>query len=103
MIRSKHIIHVKYGFGDASGNGFGSIITLNGVILWRAGQWRPSYEEESSNLRELENIVRALEEYYEGTGERGVKLFMFTDNFVTECAFFKGNSRSESLFELVLR
>jgi hypothetical protein len=59
------IIHVvECGFGDASGKGFGSTITLNGVILWQAGQWEPSYEEESSNLRELENIVRALEEYY---------------------------------------
>jgi hypothetical protein len=84
MIRSKHVIHVEYGCGDASGKGFGSTITLNGVILWRAGQWQPSYEEESSNLRELENIVRA-------------------DNFVTGSAFFKGNSQSESLFELVLR
>jgi hypothetical protein len=28
---------------------------------------------------------------------------MFTDNFVTECAFFKGTSSSNSLFELVLR
>jgi hypothetical protein len=102
-IRSKMIIHVEYGFGDASGKGFGSTITLNGVILWRAGQWEPSYEEESSNLRELENIVRALEEYFEETGERDVELFMFTDNFVTECAFFKGTSRSDLLFELVLR
>ena len=28
---------------------------------------------------------------------------MFTDNFVTECAFYKGTSGSEPLFELVLR
>jgi hypothetical protein len=102
-IRSNGIIHVEHGFGDASGKGFGSTITLNGVILWRAGQWDPSYEEESSNLRELENIVRALEECYEETGERDVELFMFTDNFVTECAFFKGTSSSSLLFELVLR
>ena len=104
IVRSKkQILHVEYGFGDASGKGFGSTITLNGKILWRAGQWDPSYEEESSNLRELENIVRALEEYYEETGERDVELFMFTDNFVTECAFFNGTSRSSLLFELVLR
>jgi hypothetical protein len=102
-IRSKVVIHVEYGFGDASGKGFGSTITVNGIILWRAGQWEASYEEESSNLRELENIVRALEEYFEETGERDVELFMFTDNFVTECAFFKGTSSSDSLFELVLR
>jgi hypothetical protein len=94
---------VECGFGDASGKGFGSTITVNGTILWRAGQWKPSYEEESSNLRELENIVRALEEHYEETGEGDVELFMFTDNFVTESAFFKGTSSSPELFELVLR
>jgi hypothetical protein len=102
-IRSKAIVHVECGFGDASGKGFGSTITVNGTILWRAGQWKPSYEEESSNLRELENIVRALEEHHEETGEGDVELFMFTDNFVTESAFFKGTSSSPELFELVLR
>ncbi len=102
-IRSKNVIRVEYGFGDASGKGFGSTITLNNKLLWRAGQWLASYEEESSNLRELENIVRALEEYYEETQERDIELFMCTDNFVTECAFFKGTSSSELLFDLVLR
>ena len=47
--------------------------------------------------------MRALEEYYEETQERDIELFMCTDNFVTECAFFKGTSRSELLFDLVLR
>jgi hypothetical protein len=102
-IRSKNIIQVEYGFGDASGKGFGSTISLNGKILWRAGQWQPHYEEESSNLRELENIVRSLEEFYADTGERDIELFMFTDNIVTESAFFKGTSSSTLLFELVLR
>jgi hypothetical protein len=33
-IRAKEIIHVERGFGDASGKGFGSTVTVNEIILW---------------------------------------------------------------------
>ena len=56
---------MERGFGNASGNGFGSTVTLSGAILWQAGQWEPSYEEESSNLRELKNTAQALDLSFE--------------------------------------
>jgi hypothetical protein len=31
-VRSKHLLQVCYGFGDSSGEGFGSIILLDGTV-----------------------------------------------------------------------
>jgi hypothetical protein len=39
----------------------------------------------------------------EGSLHAGVELFLFTDNFVAETIFFKGDARSEPLFEAALR
>jgi hypothetical protein len=39
-IRSKHLLQVCYGFGDASGEGFGSIILLDGTVEWQSGSWK---------------------------------------------------------------
>jgi hypothetical protein len=37
---SKHLLQVCYGFGDASGEGFGSIILLDGTVEWESGSWK---------------------------------------------------------------
>jgi hypothetical protein len=86
-VRSKVVIAVAYGIDNASGKGFGSTITIDGILLWRSVQWKDFYEDEYSNRREIENIVTALEEYYPKTGIHYVELFMFTDNIVSENAF----------------
>jgi hypothetical protein len=36
-VRSKHLLQVCYGFGDANGEGFGSIILLDGTVEWESG------------------------------------------------------------------
>jgi hypothetical protein len=46
--------------------------------------------------------VIALEEYYSETGIYDVELFMFTDNMMSDNAFYRGTSSSPILFELVL-
>jgi hypothetical protein len=33
---------------------------------------------------------------------RGLEIFLFTDNIVAECAFYRGNSSTPLLFELIL-
>jgi hypothetical protein len=38
-----------------------------------------------------------------GIIQKGTELFMFTNNFVTERAYFSGTSKSTTLFELILR
>jgi hypothetical protein len=70
VVRPKRMVQVFYGFGDASGKGRGS--TLQGFktiqhpsgavgpsddILNKVGVWSTTIEEESSNYRELANLV----------------------------------------------
>jgi hypothetical protein len=76
-IRSSEVIRVEYGLGDASGKGFGSSIFWGSKVIWRSGQWKKSFESESSNWREFENIVKALEEYYNDHADASLKIFMF--------------------------
>jgi hypothetical protein len=68
------VIQVVYGFGDASaGKGFGSTvqgfpvgsftpISADNPVNWRVGIWGPDIESESSNYRELANLVLTVEE-----------------------------------------
>ena len=104
-VRSKRISFVTYGFGDASGKGFGAALKLwNGVVFYRQGIWeyRITYEQ-SSNYRELRNLVDSLERAAEKGLLNGTEIWMFTDNSVAEAAFFRGSSKSRELNHLVLR
>jgi hypothetical protein len=60
-VRSNHLLQVCYGFGDARGEGFGSIILLDGTVGWESGSWKEFYKTESSNGQEFENLVQRLE------------------------------------------
>ena len=52
--------------------------------------------DNSSNCKEFYNQVMGVERGLEkGTIPRGTELFMFTDNFITERAYFRGTSKSE--------
>jgi hypothetical protein len=44
LVRSKHLLQVFYGFGDASREGFGSIILLDGTVEWDSGSWKEFYK-----------------------------------------------------------
>jgi hypothetical protein len=92
-----------YQFGDASGAGFGSSLFLNGSIYYRHGQWTSSFSDESSNYRELANLIHAIEDAHSTGLLADSELFVFTDNSAAEGAFYKGTSSSRRLFELVLR
>jgi hypothetical protein len=94
---------VYYGFGDASGKAFGSTFQLNGDIVYRYGQWCSAVQEESSNYKELGNLVSALGEAVDDNTLRDCEVFLFTDNTTAEGAYYKGNSPSRKLFELVLQ
>lgn len=93
-------------FADASGHGFGTSIWLLGedTIGIGEGVWNLLYRNKSSNYREMYNIVLKLEEaLISNEIPRGAEVFAFTDNQVTERAFYRGTSSSPELFELVLR
>jgi hypothetical protein len=96
--------HAVYGFGDASKDGFGESIEIEGKgIVWRSGTWNMSMREESSNYRAFRNLVEMVESLVAKGTLCGHELFLFTDTATAEAAFFKGTSTSEKLFELVLR
>jgi hypothetical protein len=103
-VRATHIQVALYGFGDASGSGFGSSIALpDGCTLFRHGLWSEVDDSSTSNYRELNNLVTAIEEGIAAGHLQNTELFLFTDNSTAEGAFFKGNSPSRPLFDLILR
>ena len=102
-VRCSRTGRVMYGFGDASGAGFGATIQIGDEIQFEYGQWASQIsEEESSNWRELSNLVSAMKRLARETKLNDCEIFIFTDNSTAEAAFWKGNSKSRKLFELVL-
>jgi hypothetical protein len=101
-VRCRRLAAVYYGFGDASGKAFGSTFQYGQDIFYRYGQWCNAMLEESSNYKELGNLVSALHEAVEMGTLQDCEIFLFTDNSTAEGAYYKGNSPSRKLFELVL-
>lgn len=101
--RSSKVRIVRYGFGDASGTGFGSTIQTKLGLKYSVGVWGSDEEGESSNFKELENVVTSIEEEARSGALSDAALFFFTDNATVEAALFKGNSSSRKLFNLVVR
>lgn len=103
LVRPKAAAVAVYGFGDASGKGFGSTFTVGERLFFSHGQWEDGYDEESSNYRELYNLVLAIEHAQESGFLTDAELFMFTDNTTAELAFYRGTSSTPALFDLALR
>ena len=61
-VRSKLVITVVYGFGDASGTGLGATFTCGSGLNFRVGVWGSKEDPESSNWKEFTNVVESLEE-----------------------------------------
>ena len=72
-------------------------------IAYHIGVWGSHEDEESSNYRELQNVVEAIYDQVEKGWLQNLELFMFTDNSTAEAAFYRGTSSNPELFELVLR
>jgi hypothetical protein len=102
-VRCLRIFTLLYGFGDASGRGFGSTVLGSDGTRYRIGVWDRATEDESSNFREFENVVLSLEEEADQGRLKDALVFFFTDNSTVESALYKGNSSSAKLFELIVR
>jgi hypothetical protein len=102
LIRGVESIDVIYGFGDASGAGFGSSWKTGDSIKYRYGLWGSDLDKSSSNFRELKNLVDTMLHMEEEGELKGKEIFLFTDNSTAERAFFKGSSTSEKLHGLIL-
>ena len=95
-------VYVAYGAGDASGEGFGSRIKpLEMQPLLRRGFWCTEDSEESSNWRELRNLVDAIREEAERGRLVGREVWLATDNTTAATAYYKGSSTSEALHQMV--
>ncbi len=116
VVRPAHVVHVYYGFGDASGKQFGATLSESYScrqqlsnprqdscgICFRVGLWMAEEEEESSNYKELKNLVDTVLEEAGAGRLRDCKFFLFTDNSTVEGCFYCGNSKSCHLHALVL-
>jgi hypothetical protein len=103
LVRGRYIFIVRYGFGDASGGGFGATWESSEGIKYRFGIWGTDNTDKSSNYRELCNLVESLEEVGRDGQLVGVEIFLMTDNSTAERAYYKGTSSSKLLHELVHR
>ena len=92
-----------YGFADASKSGLGSIKTWNDRATVRMGTWGSDADSESSNWRELTNLVEDLESDEESGRLDNSWIIIATDNSTAEICLHKGNSSSENFFGLVVR
>jgi hypothetical protein len=108
LIRGFEVANVVYGFGDASGAGFGSSwiagkveANQHGRVHYRFGRWGSESEGESSNFRELRNLVDTLALLAKQGELLGVEVFVFTDNSTAEAAFSRGSSSNRKLYEMV--
>ena len=100
--RGRRMVSVRYGFGDAARSGFGASFQKDSGDIWyRMGVWGSDEEAESSNFRELSNLVEALESL--AAELPGLIVYLFTDNSTAEAAFYNGTSSNEKLFGLIVR
>ena len=117
VVRPSMVVSVFYGFGDASGKEFGSTISDNyncqgglsdevedeAGLRYRVGVWTADERAESSNYKELCNLVESTELEAKRGRLRNCEFFLFTDNSTAESAFYRGTSSSKMLHSLVLR
>lgn len=118
VVRPSKVVQVFYGFGDASGKQFGATISGNyncrgrlsalptsngGDVQWRVGVWNAEEELESSNYKELNNLVETAEAEARAGRLHNCEFFLFTDNSTAESCFYRGSSSSWKLHELVIR
>lgn len=102
-IRSKAILTIVYGFGDASGTGLGATFTCEGGFNFRIGVWGSAENPESSNWKEFTNIVESLEDEARSGNLADSEVYMFTDNSTVESCAARGSSSSPKLLRLVIR
>jgi hypothetical protein len=95
---------LAYGFGDASGEGHGGQLAPTDLLARiEIAFWCTEDSEKSSNIREMKNCYKFLKQEAEALRLTGNKVWLFTDNEVTERAYYKGLSCSKDLLEIILK
>jgi hypothetical protein len=101
-VRSKQVNVALYGFGDASGAGFGRTVGNTEGVSFCHGLWGKDEESDTSNYRELNNLVLALEDGLDSGQMTNSEIWIFTDNSTAESVFWKGHSSNPRLNYLAL-
>ena len=91
-----------YGMGDASGKGFGYAVDIDGKLYDEFGEWKAAICEQSSNYRELRNLKNAVERLAKENLLEDAELFLFTDNFVAERAYYNGGSSQSKYLDALV-
>jgi hypothetical protein len=116
VVRPSQVVHIYHGFGDASGKQFGATISANynggsklsgwlepgEGVRFRIGLWTAEEEKESSNDKELRNLVDTVKAEARVGRLQGCEFFLFTDNSTAESCYYRGSSKSKQLHLLVL-
>jgi len=103
ILRPTRMAVAVYSIGDASGAGYGTAFANESSIWFCFGVWGSDADNSSSNFRELRNLTEAVEHGVQSGRLQDCELFIYTDNSTAEAAFYKGNSDSRALFDLVVR
>ena len=103
LIRGTVTVEVLYTFGDSSGSGFGASWTYEYTAGLIFGVWNEEGDGKISNYREFRNLVETLEDIVRNKGINGSEVFLCTDNMVYESVSVAGSSRSETIYDLVVR
>jgi hypothetical protein len=88
VVWSNSVLQVIYGFGNASEKGFGSTVLNSKGVRIRVGLWEKDSEGDSSNWREFENVVEALEEEGHNSSLNGTLVYFFTNNSMVKAALY---------------
>jgi hypothetical protein len=93
-----------YGFVDAPGEGFGGLTRYKDqsfrsiLASARIGFWCNEISEKSSNFREFRNLKEHVKAESRKGNLAGRELWVYTDNEVTERAWFNGTSSKKELY-----
>jgi hypothetical protein len=71
-------------------------------LVIRHGVWSSLGAKQTSNFRELSNVIDTLKEGVKSGHLHNTEVFLFTDNMAAEAAYGNGTSKSKLLFNLAL-
>jgi hypothetical protein len=101
-VRASRKVNILYGFGDASGSGFGWCIDFGYGVRYLLGEWSDEIQEASSNYSELRNLVNSMLRAAQEGRLDGCEVFYYIDNQTAEGSYFRGTAKSRALFELIV-
>ncbi len=102
VVCPSRMVHVYYGFGDESGKQFGATLLANYNCMgclsnpakakcgvrFCVGLWSAKEEDESSNYKELCNLVDTVADEARAGRLQDCKFFLFTDNSMAESCYY---------------